>query len=78
MMSISPLYDILHKLHNDVDFESHEALIDEGVLDSFDIVSLVAEISEAYGLQVPPEEITPENFNSARLIFAMLERVSEE
>jgi acyl carrier protein len=77
-MTIDPLYKILEKLHADVDFESHGSLIDEGVLDSFDIVSLVAEISEAYGIQVPAEEITPQNFNSASLIFAMLKRVAEE
>jgi acyl carrier protein len=77
-MSIDPLYKILEKLHTDVDFESHDSLIDEGVLDSFDIVSLVAEISEAYRIQIPAEEITPDNFNSARSIFAMLERVAEE
>ena len=69
------LMRILSQLHCDVDFETEAALIDGGVLDSFDIVTLVAEIDDAYGVQIPAEALTPENFNSARAIFTLIRQL---
>ncbi|MBQ8817333.1 MAG: acyl carrier protein [Clostridia bacterium] len=70
--------EILSELHPDVDFATADGLIDDGVLDSLDIVSLVAEIDTEFGVTVPAEEIIPENFNSAEAIFAMITRLDEE
>ena len=72
------LIAILSSLHPDVDFAVADGLIDDGVLDSLDIVSLVAEIDTEFGVTVPAEEIIPENFNSAEAIFAMITRLDEE
>lgn len=69
------LMRILSQLHCDVDFETEDALIDGGVLDSFDIVTLVAEIDDAYGVQIPAEALIPENFNSARAIFTLIRQL---
>lgn len=71
------LLDILHELHPDVDFETTENLIGDKILDSIDIVSLVAEINDAFGVEVPAEEIVPENFNSARALWDMILRLDE-
>lgn len=71
------LLDILNELHPDVDFETAENLIGDKILDSIDIVSLVAEISDAFGVEIPAEEIVPENFNSARALWAMIRRLDE-
>ena len=71
------LLDILSELRPDVDFETTENLIDNKVLDSIDIVSLVAEISDVFGVDIPAEEIVPENFNSARALWAMIRRLDE-
>ena len=71
------LLDILNEMHPDVDFENAENLIDGKILDSIDIVSLVAEISDAFGVDIPAEEIVPENFNSARAMWAMIRRLDE-
>ena len=71
------LLDILKSLHPDVDFEHCEGLIDDQILDSIDIVSLVAEISDAFDVTVPAEEIVPENFNSARALGEMIQRLDE-
>ena len=68
---------ILADLHPDVDFETNDALIDDGVLDSLDIVSIISEISAELDLTVPPEEIVPENFNSAAALVELLERLDE-
>lgn len=72
------LLAILEDLHPDVDFGAEDALIDHGILDSFDIVTLVAEIDDAFGVQIPAEEMLPENFNSAQALFALVQRLAEE
>lgn len=72
------LIEILKELHDDVDFETEEALVDDGILDSLDIVSLVTEIDSEFGVRIPPEEIIPENFNSASALMALIEKLDEE
>ena len=69
------LLEILTDLHPDVDFDTEERLIDDGILDSFDIVTLIAEIDDVFDIAVPAEQLVPENFNSAKSIFALLERL---
>ena len=53
-------------------------MIDDGILDSLDIVSLVAAIDTEFGITVPAEEIVPENFNSAEALWALIEKLDEE
>ena len=72
------LIAILKGLHPDVDFETTDDLIGDGILDSLDIVTLITEINSAFDVSIPAEEIIPENFNSAEAIFAMIERLDEE
>ncbi len=69
------LLEILKELKPEVDFNSEKALIDDEIFDSFDIVQLVGEISETFEIDVPPNEILPENFNSADLIWQMIQRL---
>ena len=66
---------ILSELSSDIDYETEDALIDGGMLDSFDIVTLVAEIDDAFGIEIPAEALIPENFNSAKAIFALIQRL---
>ena len=72
------LLNILAELHPDVDFTTEEHLIDNKILDSFDIVTLVAEIDGAFDVAIPAEELIPENFNSAKALWALVERLMEE
>lgn len=69
------LIHILTELNPDIDYKTEEALIDGGMLDSFDIVTLVAEIDDAFGIEIPAEVLIPENFNSAKAIFALIQRL---
>ena len=71
------LLSILWELHPDVDFETCDNLIDGKILDSIDIVTLVAEIGDAFGVEIPAEELTPENFNSAEALWDMICRLDE-
>ena len=72
------LIEILTELHPDVDFATAEDLIDEGVLASLDIVSLVSQIDSEVDVTIPAEEIIPENFNSAKALFALITKLDEE
>jgi len=71
------LLEILNELHNDVDFSTAEGLIDEGILDSLDIVTLITEINDAFEVSIPAEEIIPENFNSAKAILDLINKLDE-
>ena len=72
------LLDILREMHPDVDYETEEHLIDDGILDSLDIVSLIAEISDRFDVTVTARDILPENFNSAKAMAALIERLEDE
>ena len=70
--------DILNNLHPEVDFETCNTLIDDRIIDSFDIVSIVSDLSDEFEVTIPVEEIVPKNFNSAHAIHEMIERLLEE
>ena len=72
------LLEILNNMHPDVDFEECDTLLEDGILDSFDIVSLVGEIEDEFGVVIPAEEITPDNFNSAKSLYELITRLEEE
>lgn len=71
------LLAILNEMHPEVDFETENGLIDHDILDSFDIVTIVAEIDDAFGVQIPAEEMIPENFNSAQSLYALVRHLLE-
>jgi len=69
------LIEILEELQPDVDFNTAENLIDGRILDSLTILSLVAEIEEEFDVEIPTVEIIPSNFNSAKSIWALIEKL---
>lgn len=72
------LIEILEELNPDVDYENTEDLIDGRYLDSLTILSLIAEIEEEFDVEVPTVEIIPANFNSAKKIWNLIEKLREE
>lgn len=72
------LLDILSELHPDVDFRTEEGLIDRNILDSMDIVSLIAEIKDAFDVTITAKYLLPANFNSARALYALIQRLEDE
>lgn len=72
------LMQILEDLRPDVDFKSEKKLIDNSVLDSFDIVSLVGELNDEFDIDINPAELVPENFNSVEAMYQMVERLQDE
>ena len=77
-IDMETLLNILNGLHPDVDFASIDDLYDEGVLDSLDMVRLVTEIGMEFDVQIPAEELIPENFQNVNTIMALIERLDEE
>lgn len=72
------LLKILNELRPEVDFNSETALIDDGILDSFDMVALVTEINDEFDVRIGIENLVPENFNSVSSIMELIERLQEE
>ena len=72
------LLEILLELHPEVDFETCSTLVDDKILDSFDIISIITEVNTEYDVAIPAEEIIPENFNSAQALFELIEKLLDE
>ena len=72
------LIEILQELHSEVDYDTCTTLIDDKILDSFDIVTLITEVSDEFDVRIPASEIIPENFNSAEALWAMIEHLMDE
>ena len=69
---------LLQELHEDVDYEAEEKMVDDKVLDSFDLVTLVTELNETFDVEVTARDFVPENFNSLDSLTAMIERLMDE
>ncbi len=69
------LIQLLKEIRPDVDFENNTALIDQGVLDSLDIMEIVAEITDRFDVSISPADIVTANFNSAAALWAMIEKL---
>ena len=61
-----------------MDFETETDLFDDGLLDSFDVLSIIGMLDKVYDVTVPPSQIIPENFNSAQAMWNMKLRLEEE
>lgn len=64
---------ILRDVRRDVDFESETKLVDNGVLDSFDIISIVSDLNDGFGVDITADELEAENFNSLDAIVALVQ-----
>lgn len=66
---------ILQELHPEVDFNNSSlSLVSDGILDSFDIVQIIAELDKAFEIHISGTELIPENFESIQAIMSLVER----
>lgn len=72
------IIEILSEICPGIDFETETALIDDHILESFDIVSLVAALNDAFDIEIGAKDLVPENFNSAKSLLAMVQRLQDE
>ncbi len=62
------IYEILTNLRPEFDFRNSSNFIDDGLLDSFDVISIVTDIEEKFGVLIDALDILPENFISVSTI----------
>ena len=71
------LYEILEDIQPGVNYKECETLVDGHFLDSLSIIALVAELEDEYDIPTPAVEIIPANFNSAKAMWKMIQRLEE-
>lgn len=71
------ILEILRGLHDDVDYDNEKALIDGGIFDSFDIIQLVGELNDAFDIEINVEDLTSDNFNSAKAIYDLVQELKQ-
>ena len=69
------LLELLKGIRPDVDFETETALIDDGILDSFDVVSIISELDDEFGVQIRIAELDPDNFNYLQSIWSLVQKL---
>lgn len=72
------LLNILEEIEPGVDYETCTSLIDDHMIDSLSLISLIADLEEEFDISIPTVEIIPDNFNSAENIWIMIRRLQEE
>ncbi len=66
---------LLEDVRDDIDFDNATDLIDDKLLTSFDIIQIIAAIDDEYDVAIPATEIIPANFNSAKAMYELIERL---
>lgn len=72
------LLEIMSEIRPDVDFETEDKLIDDDILDSFDIISIVSEVNDQFEIEINVNDLLPENFNSAAALYELIEKLVNE
>ena len=72
------LLEVLNELHPDVDFETEDELVERKIIDSFDIVTIIARIDEEFDVAIPADKIVPENFNSMEALARLVSELMDE
>lgn len=70
--------EILQDIRSDVDFENEKKLIDDAILDSFDIISIVSEFNDAFDIEIDVDELEPYNFNTVEAMWELIQRLQNE
>ena len=77
-METERLLEVLKRALPNVDWDTEDLLVDDGVIDSIDIVTIISELTDEYDIEIPSDEMEPENFNSVKAIQEMVERLQDE
>jgi len=77
-VTMEQLMEILEELRPDVDFKNEKALVTGGILDSFDIISLVSNLNDEFDITIRPANLVPENFDSAEAMLALIKKLQDE
>ena len=70
--------EILQEIRPDVDFINEKKLIDDDVLDSFDIISIVGELNDVFDIEIDVEDLEPDNFNSVEAMYELINKLKDK
>ena len=71
------LIELLQEIKEDIDYENEAALIDDELLDSFDILQLISAIDDEFEVSIPAAMIIPQNFNNVEALWNMIQELME-
>ena len=71
--NVKTIVEVLQEIRPEFDFTASQDFISDGMLDSFDVVTLVSELDKTYGISITGVDIVPENFQSIARIEKVLE-----
>lgn len=72
------LLEVLSEIRPDVDFANEKKLIDDGILDSFDIIQVVMSLNEAFNVEINVEDLEPDNFNTIEAMMELITKLQAE
>ncbi len=72
------LIRIMSEIRPDIDFEKETELIDNDILDSFDIIAIVGEVNSFYKIKINVNDLLPENFNSAEALYELITKLKNK
>ena len=64
--------EILSEIRPEVDFSASGDFLEDGLIDSFDLISMVSDIDSKFGISIDGTKILPENFNSLQAIVNLI------
>lgn len=70
--------EILQEVREDIDFEKEGRLVDDGILESIDIVTIIAYLCDEFNIEIQSSDIIAENFNSLDAITSLMEKLSTD
>lgn len=71
------LIELLEEIKEDIDYKNETALIDDELLDSFDILQIISAVDDEFDVAIPASMIIPQNFNSAEALWNMIQELME-
>lgn len=74
MNSRERIFIILNDMRPEFDFKSSEDFIADGMLDSFDVISMTSVLEETFGIKIDALDIVPENYDSVDHIIALVKK----
>ena len=69
---------ILNEINDTVDYEREMRIIDDGLLDSFQIISFISDLSDEFDIEITPVWLVPDNFNSLDKLVNMVSKILED
>lgn len=72
---MNKLINILTELDDSIEWEKENGLIDDGLLDSFGVISLISELEDEFAINIEAADMVPENFNSVEAMYKMILRL---